>query len=305
MTDVQPIVPPHGLTAFEAFRRLGFVPVVRGGAETATEAGQGEGDGGNGLYQEALSTVPAELHPYVTEQFKKWDANVTPKLQEAARLKEQFGPLAQIDGLAGVDPQELQGLLELREVMQDPQQLAELIQSWSQSLEQLGVPTLTEEAWQGLGERNGWFDGEPAADQGTDAQTIAAQVMEQLRGELDPLKQFVGTQQQERERVAAQQELQQRMAALEGEHGELDDEARGAVIELAHAYVNDDDPLGKAFERYLQITGRVEGAAIDGKLNQPNGALSGGRPDTSPPALSWNGNGNDPKTAALARLKQT
>jgi hypothetical protein len=48
-----------------------------------------------------------------------------------------------------------------------------------------------------------------------------------------------------------------------------------------------------------------EGDQLEEKLGNGNGAtLNGGRPDTNPPKLSWNG-GISPRDAALARLKQT
>jgi hypothetical protein len=42
---------------------------------------------------------------------------------------------------------------------------------------------------------------------------------------------------------------------------------------------------------------------VDRKLQQPNGALSGGRTSTEQPKLSWNGGGLNPKEAALERMK--
>ena len=266
------------------------------------QAGQGAGGQGSGLYQEALQGVPQELHPYVTDQFRKWDAQVTPKLQEAAQLRERFGPLGEIEGLSDVPPEELQELLQLRQVFQDPEQARQWVGQISQALGVQQGGDLSEQDWVAMGEQNGWFEGEqqPEQGQGLDPQTIAQQVREMLAPELDPLKQFVGSQQQNEAVQAEITRMQERMSALESEHGELDDAARGAILELAHAFAAEEDPIGKAHERFLQITGSAEGRRVDARLGQPQPALSGGRPDTSPP--QFNGL-DDPALKAAAKAR--
>jgi hypothetical protein len=69
---------------------------------------------------------------------------------------------------------------------------------------------------------------------------------------------------------------------------------------------NEQDPVGRAFERITKIRGTREGDEVEERLARRNGAtLSGGQPDTAPPKLSWNDdNGVSPRVAALARLRQ-
>lgn len=293
----------------EAYRRYGVVPVMRGGSEAATEAGAGAEtpeSNGSGLYDEFLAETPQELHPYVTEAFKKWDAGVTPKLQEAAQLKERFGSLAEIEGLTDVPPDELAELVQFRQVLSDPEQLKQWLTQVNQAMG-MAPGELSEEDWVSMGETNGWFEGGEEQTNGTDPQAIAQQVLEMLKPELEPVKQFMGSAEQEKRAEQAKAQITERMAALENQHGELDENQREAVLKLAYAYQEEDDPIGKAFESFLQITGQAEGSLVDRKLDQPNGALNGGQPSTSAPRTSWqDGEGTvNPKTLALQRMKQS
>lgn len=314
MIDAQPLKPPMNLTAFEAFRRFGFVPVMRGGAETATEAGQGAETNGNGLYQEALQGVDPSLHGVVEPILKQWDSQVTPKLQEAAELRKQYEGLSQVEGLSDVPAEELTALMEFRQVLQDPQALAQWVSQMGQILGVEGGGELSEEDWLAMGQQNGWFedDGAQPQGQGLDANTIAQQVMEQLRGELDPLKQAVGSFEQNQLRAQETAALEQQYSKLEQDNGfgeeppdsDAAKQRKQAVIALAHGFAanQSQDPLADAYQQFLAITGRAEGEAIDGKLGQPNGALTGGRPNTSPQPTSWHG-GTSPKDIALARMR--
>lgn len=313
--DVPPLTDEQ-LTALERFKRYGHVPVMRGGSEGATEAGGGaEANGApepSGLYQEALQGVPADLHPYVEEHFKKWDSQVTPKLQEAAQIRDKFGPLADIEGLTDVPAEELSELIKFREVMGDPNQLVSWMQQVNEALTANGIDTgfgggeLDEEAWVKAGEENGWFEGGEEEQQGPNLDSLKQELLETLRGELEPVKKFMGTEEQERAAEKAKAEIQQRMSALEEQHGELDDEQRDAVYQLAYAHNDSEDPIGAAFEQYLKITGRAEGNAVDGKLSQPNGALNGGRQSADAPKTSWGGGEGtvNPKAVALERMRQ-
>lgn len=299
--------PPFGLDVLEAFRRFGHVPVMAGGAADAAPADGGtetsDDGGGNGLYDQFMSETPDDLKPYVTDAFKKWDSQVTPKLQEAAQIRDRFGPLSEIEGLSDVPAEELSELLEFRSILSDPEQLKEWIGQVSNVLGMEGQGELSEEDWLALGEQNGWFEG--SEPQESSPEDIARQVIEMLQPQLEPMQKALGAQEQERTTAATVSQFQERLGTL---LADLDDdqrqEATDVITDLAWRYLDDDDPIGKAFERYQQIRGSAQGSLVDRKLDQPEGSLNGGRPSTSPPALSWNGNGNDPKTAALARFKQ-
>lgn len=278
------------------------------GADGAAVESQGaetqgaENGGGSGLYDQFLEGTPEDLRPYVTDAFKQWDSQITPKLQEAAQLREKFGPLAEIEGLSDVPADELKELIEFRQILGDPDALGEWVDQINAAL---GRGELSEEDWLAMGEQNGWFEGSEPQQQSPE--DIAQKVIEMLQPELEPVKKFMGTQEQQHAAAEQRQQFEGRLSELLPQLGDLDDDARqeatSVIVDLAYRYLDDDDPIGKGFERYRQITGAAQGALVDDKLGQPKGALNGGRPATSPEALSWN-NGTSPKEAALARLKQ-
>src|SRR3954447_21953900 len=120
---------------------LPFLFETPGGGSGGGGGGEGGSEGGgseNGLYSEALANVPEELHPYVTEQFKKWDLTVTPKLQEAAKLRDQYGPLSEIEGLSDVPPEELSSLLEFHRMVagvdEDPTAFVEWLNNANEAM---------------------------------------------------------------------------------------------------------------------------------------------------------------------------
>jgi hypothetical protein len=300
--------PPHGLTVIEAFR-LGYVPPMAGAAGEenggAPEGGAATAESqGSELYREHLANVPEDLHPFVTDTFRKWDAQVTPKLQEAAQLRDRYSPYESIDGFSDIEPDELAELVTFRnQILGDPEQLKQWVANVG---EELGVGgDLSRDDWIAMGQSQGWLDGDEGLGEeegGFDVDSFKRELLEELRGELEPVKQFMGRSESEKAAEQAKQQFSSRLSELEGQHGELDDDGRSHVLELARNYLDDDDPIGKAFERHLKITGKAEGALVDGKLSQPGGALNGGRPSTEPPKTSWH-DGVSPRELALARVK--
>lgn len=285
---------------------------VAGGAAGGQGAGDPAGGGGQGdqLYQPYLANVPAELHPMVLDPLRAQSADFTRRFQEAADFRQQMEPYSNIDGFADVPPDELAELIQFRQVLADPEALKGWVQQVSTAL---GVsPELDEDAWAALGQQNGWLedDGTGAAAGGQNE--ILDQVAQMLDERLGPIQQHIGTQQQQQTQQQHQQAFEGRYNELAEQHGLVPEgtppekaaEIKQAVTDLAFAYVSDDDPIGKAVERYLSITGGAQGDLIDGKLQQQTGpTLTGGGAATQPEAASWNGGGPSPKDLALARMK--
>jgi len=265
-------------------------------------AGQGEGDQGSGLYD--LDSAPPEVRPFLEQELKKIEANVTRKFTEHAQFREQLGPLAEMDGLGEVSPEEMQGLLAFRQLAQDPEQFTEWLQEMSQQLgldgEEAGE--VDEDSWLEMGIENGWFDGdEEGGNEQPDADQLRSSVLEEIAPQLEQFQEYLSQQQQTQAVQEAQQELDQRLKGLAEEHGETLD--LDAVLELAHGFVaqGSEDPLGDAAERYLSIRGSIEGGVVDTKLDQSGSSTSGGRADTSPEGYGFDS--PDLKNAALQRMK--
>jgi hypothetical protein len=289
----------------------------QGGSAAAAPAENGNGNGGgepSGLYAEALQGVPQELHGYVEPVLKQWDQKVNPKLQEAAELRKQYGELSKVEGLADIAPEHLSELVGLHALLTNPESQPEEVrqQLVGQIAEMLGVEPeggeLAENDWVQLGIDNGWFQGEDGEQQqgGVDLNAFKQELLAEIRGEIEPVKQTLGKQEEEQRNRQTQAELETRMGELVGQLGDLDDAAKSdaalAIRDLAWAFTKDEDPLGKAFERYKAITGKAQGDLVDRKLQQPNGALSGGRTSNEQPRVSWNG-GVSPREVALERMK--
>src|SRR6185295_507378 len=117
--------------------------------------GEGTDQGvGLGLYD--LSSAPEELRPFLEQELKKYDGNVTKKFQEHADFRKRFEPYADVD-FGDVPADELGELLQFRQVLQDPEQLQEWLGALNQ---QLGLTPSTPQEWYALGEQNGWLDDE-------------------------------------------------------------------------------------------------------------------------------------------------
>jgi hypothetical protein len=107
---------------------LGFrMEVATEPAAGGGEAG-GEGAAGNdqadsslgGLYD--LGSVPEELRGYVEDVAKQIQGNVTRRFQEHADFRKTWEPFSQVEGLTDLPPDELQELVQFRDIASDPAQ---------------------------------------------------------------------------------------------------------------------------------------------------------------------------------------
>jgi hypothetical protein len=290
-------------------RMLRFAGGEAAGAPAAVQpeaqpptGGQGDpGQGGDtpaeglGLYD--LSDAPEELRPYLEQELKKIEGNVTKRFQEHADFREQLGPLADIDGLSEVPADELSELIEFRQIASDPEQF----EAW----------------WNTIGENMKFFaddeegeGGEPGDEFGDFEEGGEPEYVGEMREKIAELEARLGETSERQEEQSQQQRVDAAIAKIQTDlealpHGETDPEKveaiNAAVVKLAHAYPDDDDAIAKAFADWQQISGTAQGDLVDRKLGQPQAALSGGTPDASQPKLSFL-DGDDPKTAAKARL---
>lgn len=250
-------------------------------AAAVTDGGQGQGGTTEGLYDEVLTSAPEELRPQLQEYLKKVDGNVTRKFQEYAEKLKGYEAFEGIDGLADVPAEDLQGLLDFRNLAADPEQF----ESW----------------WEQVGVEMGFLDGEGAEDDGLDVAGVddetappawAQPLIEdyQQRQERETTER---AQSDQAERVkAARESLEPRLAEVTEKHS-LTDKAQAAVLRFARDHVEtDDDPIGRGLEDYLQLTGDAQSELVEDRLNQPDAATSGGRPVAG---------GERPKTFAEAR----
>lgn len=246
-------------------------PTVRGGEIAQPGASQGDdpaqpdsGQGeGLGLYD--LSAAPEELRPFIEQEMKKVEANVTRKFQEAADFRKQWEPLAGVEGLTDLDPEELTQLLDFHsQVLSDP----EAFENWYRAVgEHFGFAP--------QGEQEDGEDGEDGADPQLEA--AIERVIQTVDERLKPFEQQQTQQQQEQAIFAAQEEIRGELDALKEQNGEFNEDL---VCQLALAYEGAPDAIQKAFADYQRFQGTTESAVFDGKDDAPGPAVSGGSPAT-------------------------
>lgn len=267
---------------------------AEGGGETPAPGAESEG---LGLYD--FSETPEEIVPYLQQELRKIEGNVTKRFTEAKEFQDRMGPLAEIEGLADIPPENLSALVQVNEMLSDPESAVELARS---ILSEVGESEVDAETWTQQGIDNGWLDGEEG-EEGEDGPDIEARIAEILDERLGPVQDFIGNQQQTQEVQQVAQEYGDRLEAVQQENDvQLSPEDQASVLELAHAYLGEDDPIGAAFSKFQSIRGGAEGDALQGKLdNQMGASLSGGQVDTSPEKLSFGD--SRLKDAALARMR--
>jgi hypothetical protein len=264
-------------------------------------------DNPNAKYLQAAN-VPAELAPLVMEALKHKDADVTRGFQEHKQFRETWEPYSKVEGLNEMDPEDLSALVEWSRTMENP----EAFQAWYQGVgEQLGLNSeLDEDSWVRMGEEKGWFEGgegEPQENGQFDPAQLQGMIEQALEQKMQPVQQWLGSQEQNQQAEQIKTQWEQQMGSLAEQHGVKLDEARDDILHLMAGYLDDgvDDPVSRAFEHYMRISGKAQGDLVESKLNQPGGALNGGNADTRPEQASWNGGGGpSPRDLALARFKQ-
>lgn len=232
-----------------------------------TGGGEGAGTTQDGFYD--LSEVAPELRPGVEKHLKEIEGRVTPKLQEAAQLREQWEPYNDL-GLGDYDPEELGGLLTFAQLTSaaaqgDQEALADFAEWYERIGEQLGLGA--EEGGDEYGEY-GDEDGE-------------SDLAEQIAQAVEPLYEKMAEQEQQQVYQEALSQVEQATAKLQSEHG-LSDQQIDTVLRLAQSFEDDDDPVNAGFEEYKRIAGEGEKSLFETKQRDNSTPPEGEGPaDTS------------------------
>jgi hypothetical protein len=272
------------------------------GADTApaetTEGTQNE----SGLFDDYLQDIPEEVKPWGQQIAQKFSARVDEKLREAAEFRKSAEPILSVEGLKDLDPESLQSLVQLANMDEDS------FKEWlGAAASEIGwQPELDEDSWASYGREQGWLDDD--GDQGMDDDPMAEQLTalaDQVKALQDEIQN--GRKQQETTQAvqAAEQEMQAQLAEVQGQAGDAwNEDLKNEILTLAKVHIEEDNPIGAAWEHYAKLTGAAQGQLVDDKLaNQHGASLENGNVDTSPPKLSWQ-NGASPKDAARARFQQ-
>jgi hypothetical protein len=283
---------------------------VAGDGEAGGEgaAGNDQADSLDGLYD--LGSVPEELRPFVSDVAKQIQGNVTRRFQEHADFRKTWEPFSQVEGLTDLPPDELQELVQFRDIASDPAQFDDWLVGIAEAMAEAD-PDRFQAVFGRLGESTGLFgdDGEEDGDEGGDGfdpESLREMFSEMLDERLGPIEQHVNHSSQESRVNAAREQIANELEQIADDHKkqfdeELDDDARTHIKRLALSFDGADNALQEAYREHLRITGQAQGELIDEKLGQPRPGVNGGRADTAPEAYS----ADDPdlKKAALQRLR--
>lgn len=239
-------------------------------AQSQGDQGQGQQDGG--LYD--LSSIPEDLRPAVEPVFKQFDANVTREFQKRAEALNAWKPYEEL-GVNQIPTEELQQLLQFRELASDEGQFKDWVR---QAAESLGVLDQ-----QGPDDEFGYGD-EP---QGLTEERVKEMLQEALQQDVGPIKQHFEAQEREKAITEHQTKIGERIDELAQKHKiELGDKQRQAVFRLALSYGEDPQGIDKGFADYQELVGGAERGVFQQKLGQPSPAEAGGRPASSPERIT-------------------
>jgi hypothetical protein len=256
-------------------------PVEGQGAETPQ---------GNDLYSSFLDGVPSEIHEQVIPALKAQDAEFTKRFQS---LSERTKPFEEL-GLFDRDPEEVGSYLSLAAAIEAAQQ------GDNESQEALY------EWWDNVGDELGFY-GQGSGEESNDAEIsddfdpfnrdqLSEMLQQQVAEQIGPIAEFV---QQQAEAQQEQEALEQAEAQVSSQIEELrsqvdlSDEAMDEVLELAEMFIESDNPIQAAYEKYQSLVAKGESALFNDKIQQP------GTPEGSGPAAT----SEDPITSANVKDK--
>lgn len=243
---------------------------------------EGQGDGGtsDSPYAEYLDRIPEQFRDDVEPVFKDWDANVTKKFQAASEFRQQWEPLKET-GINQLPAEDVSWLVQFRQALDNP----EIMQQW----------------WEGYARENGLTVAEAQAEAATTDDEFGFQDPQQqfeklLEERLGPVSQrleqfssmFEQQNQQQREQEASHY-IDGQVTALEKQHNDgnrFDEATRELLNTLAGKYIESDpmNAIPRGWQDYQNLINDVEKRTLNGKVNQPAPAETGGVPSVTPEA---------------------
>lgn len=253
--------------------------------------GQGaEAPQGNDLYASFLDGVPPEIHEQVIPALKAQDAEFTKRFQSLSERTKPFEDLGVFDR----DPETVGSYLSLAAAMEAAQE------GDAESQEALY------EWWDSVGDELGFYN--QGSDEASDdveidddfdpfnkdqlSQMLQKQVAEQIGPIAEFVQQQAQVQQEQQALEAAEAEIAGQIEELRSQN-DLSDDVMEEVLELAEMFVESDNPIQSAYEKYQSLVSKGESALFNDKIQQP------GTPEGSGPAAT----SEDPVTSANVKDK--
>lgn len=230
---------------------------ANGGEGTAQTGSQGQA-----LHEQFVSTAPEHLQDAARELVPHWDQYVQRQFTDAADYRKGWEPYEQL-GVNELEPQELQELLEFRNIVQDE----DAFRQWHQD----------------IGEILGGGEEASADDEYTDPQVQALQQqLGQMQQMVEGLVQNTQQQQQQQAFQETAMGVRQELDALKKNNPDLTEEDEDYICTLALKY-DSSDAIQRGYQDYEKLMGRAEKGVFNNKTDPSLrvAPVNGGTQDTS------------------------
>lgn len=233
------------------------------GADTGTaENGQG-----NGLHEQFVSSAPEHLRDAARELVPHWDQYVQRQFTDAADYRKGWEPYEQL-GINELEPQELQELLEFRDVLSNE----DSFRQWYNDIGDI------------LSEGQEQDPDDEYADPQIKALQQQVQEMSQV---LQGFTQQQQLQQQQQEFQQTAMQVRQELDELKKNNPNLSEEDEDYICTLALKY-DSSDAIQRGFQDFQKLMGRAENGVFNQKTDPALrvAPVSGGNNDNSVEAVT-------------------
>lgn len=217
---------------------------------------EGQGHESNGLYDEAISSVPEEHRQYVEPHFKEWDRKVTEKLSEAADFRKSWEAYEDT-GIREFDPEQVEALVTIADALSDKSKARAFLEGALAGLDDDVEPEVVEPV-------------EDVDDRDRRLAVLEAERDERLKAD---------------RAVAELESLQSQFADVHERHGkdftEKEEKHLASLADRLHK-AGSETPLKDAYDLISEISGDAEAALVATKTKEPPPAVPAGRAATRP-----------------------
>lgn len=252
------------------------------GTPVGADPGTADNGQGNGLHEQFVSSAPEHLRDAARELVPTWDQYVQRQFTDNADYRKSWEPYESM-GINQIDPQELQELLDFRDIVQDEN----AFRQWHSEIGDLLNP-------------DGQVDDD---DEFADPQVQQLQSqLQEMQGMMQQLVQDRESQQQQQVLQETAMQVRQELDALKKDNPDLTQEDEDYICTLALRY-DSSDAIQRGFQDFQKLMGRAEKGVFNQKTDPALrvAPVSGGNNNTSAePILSF----EQAARAARERLRQ-
>jgi hypothetical protein len=235
---------------------------------------EGQGGGGEGIFDSYLESVPEDQRGPVESYLKDAERNVNSRIAESAEIQKTLGPYQQVEALQQYDPEQLNELLAWHQQVTSSD---DAFKSWLESTAQeVGITPKDEAALQEAEEQ-----GEITKEQ------VQELVEEKAQERLAPIEQRFNQIEAEKAVDWQDELIKGELSTLESQNKlKLDENQRAAILDLAlplafdekgNELPLDDTSWVKAgFDRFKEMWTEGQRAFVSGASEAPASPLTGG-----------------------------